>query len=117
MEFTTSAEGSMSRSKEEATKSASTFSQDVTQRSSTKISERVLKRHTLRITNEVIEKNSHILDNVGGSGHIAGVYQWVNKVYQAQMFNYGLRAMFDFMVPEPCRVPDQGDAVCARGRR
>src|SRR5207245_1133328 len=27
--------------------------------------------------------------------------QWVNKVYQAQMFNYGLRTMFDFMVPEP----------------
>jgi hypothetical protein len=101
VEFTASAEGSMSRSKEEATKSASTFSQDVTQRSATKISERVLKRHTLRITNEVIEKNSHILDNVGGTGHIAGVYQWVNKVYQAQMFNYGLRTMFDFMVPEP----------------
>ncbi len=101
VEFTASAEGSMSRSKEEATKSASTFSQDVTQRSATKISERVLKRHTLRITNEITEKNSHLLDNVGGTGHIAGVYQWVNKVYQAQMFNYGLRTMFDFMVPEP----------------
>lgn len=101
VEFTASAEGSLSRSKEEATKSASSFSQDVTQRSSNKISERVLKRTTLRITHEVAEKNSHILDNTGGAGHISGVYQWVNKVYQAQMFNYGLRTMFDFMVPEP----------------
>lgn len=101
VEFTASAEGSMSRSKEEATKSASSFSQDVTQRSANKISERVLKRTSLRVTNEVTEKNSHILDNVDGSGHIAGVYQWVNKVYRAQMFNYGLRTMFDFMVPEP----------------
>ena len=36
-----------------------------------------------------------------GAGHISGVYQWVNKVYQAQMFNYGVRMMYDFMVAEP----------------
>jgi hypothetical protein len=101
VEFSASAEGSVSRSKEEATKSAAKFSQDVTERSANKVTERVLERSSLRVTNEVIEKNSHILDNVGGAGHISGVYQWVNKVYQAQMFNYGIRMMYDFMVPEP----------------
>jgi len=101
VEFSASAEGSVSRSKEEATRAASSFSQDVTERSATKITERVLERASLRVTNEVTEKNVHELSNVGGSGHISGVYQWVSKVYQAQMFNYGLRTMFDFMVPEP----------------
>ena len=101
VDFSASAEGSFSRSKEEATKAASTFSQDVTERSSRKIAERVLERTTVQVTTEVIEKNTHELNNVGGAGHISGVYQWVNKVYQAQMFNYGLRVMFDFMVPEP----------------
>jgi hypothetical protein len=101
VEFSASAEGSVSRSKEEATKSASSFSQDVTERSATKITERVLIRSSLRVTNEVIEKNSHSLDNTTGTGHISGIYQWVNKVYQAQMFNYGIRMMYDFMVPEP----------------
>lgn len=101
VEFSASAEGSVSRSKEEATKSASRFSQDVTERSATKVTERVLERSSLRVTNEVIEKNSHSLDNTTGTGHISGVYQWVNKVYQAQMFNYGIRMMYDFMVPEP----------------
>jgi len=101
VEFAASAEGSYQRTKEEATKSASKFSQDVTERSSRKIAERVLERSTMVVTNEVVEKNNHELDNVGGAGHISGVYQWVNKVYQAQMFNYGLRAMFDIMVPEP----------------
>jgi hypothetical protein len=101
VEFTASAEGSVSRSKEEASKSASSFSQDVTERSSTKVTERVLERSSLRVTNEVIEKNSHTLDNTTGGGHISGVYQWVNKVYQAQMFNYGIRMMYDFMVAEP----------------
>ncbi len=101
VEFAAGAEGSFTRSKEEATKSATTFSQDVTERSSRKIAERVLERTTLRITTETTEKNNHELDNVRGDKHISGVYQWVTKVYQAQMFNYGLRAMFDFMVPEP----------------
>ena len=73
----------------------------MTERSATKVTERVLERSSLRVTNEVIEKNTHALDNVDGAGHISGVYQWVNKVYQAQMFNYGIRMMYDFMVPEP----------------
>lgn len=101
VEFAVSAEGSYQRSKEQATKTASKFSQDVTERSSRKVAERVLERTTMQVTNEVTEKNNHELDNVDGPGHISGVYQWVNKVYQAQMYNYGLRAMFDFMVPEP----------------
>ena len=101
VEFSASAEGSVSRSKEEATKTAAKFSQDITQRSANKVTERVLERSSLRVTNEVIEKNGHLLDNTGGAGHISGVYQWVNKVYQAQMYNYGIRTMYDFMVPEP----------------
>jgi hypothetical protein len=101
VEFAASAEGSASRSKEEATKSAASYSQDVTERSSRKIAERVLERTTVRTLTETIETNTHELDNTVGPGHISGVYQWVNKVYEAQLFNYGLRAMFDFMVPEP----------------
>lgn len=101
VEFSVSAEGSLARSKEEATKTAARFSQDVTERSAHKVTERVLERASLRVTNEVVEKNAHALDNVGGAGHVSGVYQWVNKVYQAQMFNYGLRTLYDFMVPEP----------------
>ncbi|WP_307485008.1 hypothetical protein [Pseudarthrobacter sulfonivorans] len=101
VEFAASAEGSFSRSKEEATKAASAFSQDVTERSSRKIAERMLQRTTVRTLTETIERNVHELNNTDGVGHISGVYQWVNKVYQAQMFNYGLRVMFDFMVPEP----------------
>lgn len=101
VEFTATADGSVSRSKEEATRAAATFSQDVTDRSASRLTERILERTSLRVTNEVIEKNRHAFDNTNGGGHIAGVYQWVNKVYQAQMFNYGIRMMYDFMVAEP----------------
>lgn len=101
VEFSASAEASFTSSKEQATRSASKFSQDVTERSATKITERVLERASLKVTNEVIEKNTHGIDNTNGTAHIAGVYQWVNKIYQAQVFNYGIRMMYDFMVPEP----------------
>lgn len=101
VEFSASAEGSVSRSKEEATKSAAKFSQEVTQRSASKIVERVLERASLRVTTEVLESNEHTLDNLRGEDHIRGVYQWLEKVYEAQMFNYGLRTIFEFMVPEP----------------
>ncbi|MFP4367576.1 MAG: hypothetical protein ACLFQA_10820, partial [Bacteroidales bacterium] len=101
VEFTASAEGSLSRTKESATKTAAKFSQDVTERSASKVTQRLLERSSLRVTNEVTEKNMHGIDNTGGGGHIAGVYQWVEKVYEAQMYNYGLRTIYDFMVPEP----------------
>ncbi|MEM9545055.1 MAG: hypothetical protein AAGA77_03735 [Bacteroidota bacterium] len=99
--FSASAEGSLSTSKEEATKSASSFSKDVTQRSVDKITERILSKNRFIVTNEVEETNNHSLNNVGDGAHISGIYQWVEKVYEAQMYNYGGRMMFDFMVPEP----------------
>jgi hypothetical protein len=102
VDYSASAEGSVSRTKEEATKTAAKFSQDVTERSSHKATERILERATLRVTDEVVEENNHLLDNtLPGAANIAGVYQWVNKVYQAQMFNYGLRTLYEFMIPEP----------------
>lgn len=101
VEVNATVEGSISRSKVTATKAASNFSQNVTERSVNKITERVLERTSRKVTNEVTDRNTHALDNTTGAEHIAGVYQWVHKVYQAQMFNYGARAMFEFMVAEP----------------
>lgn len=101
VKFSASAEGSLSRSKEEAVRTASTFSKDVTQRSAGKITERVLTRTQVKTDITVEEVNKHGLHNEEGEGHIRGIYQWVEKVYEAQMFNYGLRTLFDFMVPEP----------------
>lgn len=79
VEVSSSVEGSIKKSREEATREAASFSKDVTQRSATAVTERVLERYSLRVTNEVIEKNNHALDNVGGAKHISGVYQWANK--------------------------------------
>ncbi|EGE77182.2 hypothetical protein BDDG_00119 [Blastomyces dermatitidis ATCC 18188] len=101
VEVSAKVEGGHNRSKEESTKTATKFSQDVTEKAIKKITERVLQKTTTTTTSEVVEKNLHGINNSTGNANISGVYQWVNKVYEAQVFNYGLRTLFDFMVPEP----------------
>jgi hypothetical protein len=101
VDFSASAEGSTSGTREQSTTTAVTFSKEITERSSQKLIERILEQKSLRVTNQITDKNLHTLDNVKGTGNISGVYQWISKAYQAQMFNYGLRTIYDFMIPEP----------------
>jgi len=91
----------LEKSKERSTKLASELSKEIVSKSVSKFSEKVREKRTMRITAEVEEKNLHELINPAGNEHVVGVYQWIDKVYEAQVFNYGLRTMYDFMVPEP----------------
>jgi len=88
-------------SSEESTKQASEFSKDVVSRSVSKVVERVLERRSTTTISEFEEKYSHGFDNTAGNGNISGVYQWVDKVLQAQVYNYGKRMLFDVTLPEP----------------
>jgi hypothetical protein len=102
VEFQASGEVSWGRKSQETERAASEFSREVTQKASEKVTERVLRRETLRINRQVEESNLHAFDNsVTPSGHISGVYQFVSKLYEAQVFNYGPRSVYDIMLPEP----------------
>lgn len=89
------------RSKEEASKVANDYTKEITSKASDRLQQRVLRRQTTKTTIENIVKESHILKNDAGSQHIAGVYQFYSKVYEAQTWNYGKRTILDFMLPEP----------------
>jgi hypothetical protein len=101
IEVSANVEGSLARSREETTKVAENYAREVTARSASKITERILERESLKVTNEVEEKNRHELSNAAGPVHEVGIYQWVEKIYQAQLYDYGSRTMFEFMAPEP----------------
>lgn len=90
-----------STSTESAAKQASEFSKDVVTRSTSKLTERVLQRRTETTLTEFEEDYTHEFDNTAGSGHINGMYQWLDKAMEAQVFNYGRRLLFDVTVPEP----------------
>jgi hypothetical protein len=88
-------------SKEQSTKAATDRAKDVTSRAATKVTETVRRQEIARTIEKLTERESHAFDNTGGAANVSGVYQWVNKVYEAQVFNYGKRLLFDLTVPEP----------------
>jgi len=96
-----SAKFAMKNAKETSSQTASKYAREVTQRTVSKIRERVLERRTRTTVEEIEETNLHGVDNSGGTGHIIGIYRWLDKVYRAQVYNYGLRTMYEFIVPEP----------------
>jgi hypothetical protein len=101
VEVKASADFATSTSAESSAKQASEFSKDVVARSASKLVERVLERRSTTTINEFEEKYHHVFDNTAGAGHISGFYQWIDKVMQAQVYNYGKRLLFDVTLPEP----------------
>ena len=101
VEVKANADFATNHSSEESTRQASEFSKDVVSRSVSKVVERVLERRSTTTLNEFEETYTHGFDNTAGNGNISGVYQWVDKVLQAQIYNYGKRMLFDVTLPEP----------------
>lgn len=92
-----------SESHESSAKSSTNYAKTVTDRSLERIQERVREERVRKLIRETEETNHHDFTN-DGSEHIVGIYQFVDKIYQAQVFNYGKREMFDFFVPEPASL-------------
>lgn len=101
VEINANANVAYSLSKEQSTKAATDHAKDVTSRAATKVTETFRRQETTRTIEKFKEREAHSFDNVAGNANVSGVYQWLNKVYEAQIFNYGKRLMFDLMVPEP----------------
>ncbi len=102
VEVKANADFATSSSSESSAKQASEFSKDVVDRSISKVVERVLERRTTTTIEEFEEKYLHSFTNVGdGAKHISGMYQWIDKIMRAQVYNYGKRMLFDITVPEP----------------
>jgi hypothetical protein len=90
-----------STSTSESTSSASTYAQEVIDKSLQKIIERVREERTVTTLVETEETNTHTFDNILGTGHVIGIYRFVDKLYKAQIVNYGKRLFLEFLVPEP----------------
>ncbi len=91
-------------SKEESNRQAVTQATEITQRAMERIVTKFRQEVVTKITESFKEENSHIYDNRGGEGHISGVYRFINAIYKNQIYNYGKRLMYEFMVPEPSRI-------------
>ncbi|KQY52619.1 hypothetical protein [Lysobacter sp. Root494] len=100
--FSASLNVGFSTSSEETQRKAVSYSREVTEKTSERVRERVKKEERRRMLEQVEELNRHSITNEPASnGHVRGIYRWLNKVYDAQILNYGQRMMFEFVVPEP----------------
>jgi hypothetical protein len=90
-----------STSSQESIKSSSNFAREVVDKSISKIQKKTKEERTAKTLHEVEEINTHGIDNKDKSDHAVGIYRWVDKYYDAQIYNYGKRMMFEFIIPEP----------------
>lgn len=101
VEINANAQVAYGLSKSQSTKASTDHAKEVTQRAASKVTERVRQQITTRTLETFEEDEDHGFDNKNGHRNISGVYQWINKVYEAQVYNYGQRLLFDLMIPEP----------------
>lgn len=91
-------------SSENSTNVAVTKAQEITERAMDRVVARIKEERIRKVIEEFEENNKHGFDNREGDKHVVGVYRWVDKLYKNQIFNYGRRLMFEFMIPEPARL-------------
>ncbi len=89
-------------SRAEVQKTANNFARDVIEKAVSKVQS---KSSTQRSTNKLFETEESykhsFANSQQGAKHISGIYRWVDKKYKAQLYNYGKRLMFEFIIPEP----------------
>jgi hypothetical protein len=101
VEYSASAGVSYSLSTSDSRRSSNNFAKEIVDRSLSRVQKRTREERTTRKIYEVEEINKHVLDNIQGKEHITGIYRWLDKRYKAQVYNYGKRLMFEFVIPEP----------------
>lgn len=89
------------RSQTEQAKVASNFARDVVDKAVKRVQSRVSQTRTRTTLFETEETNTHSFENKTGKGHVSGLYRWLDKEYRSQIYNFGKRMMFEFVVPEP----------------
>lgn len=91
-----------SNSSESTRKSANAFAREVMDKAVTAVERKTSQSRSTTTTHEVVEidKNKYINTDPAAE-HVSGIYRWLDKRYEAQLFNYGKRWMIEFVIPEP----------------
>jgi len=91
---------STSSSDQSSSATSSKYAREVVEKARDKVSESIKEQRNRKTLEEFEEKNHHSFKNETDE-HVVGIYRWVDKIYEMQIENYGRRAMFEFVIPEP----------------
>ncbi len=92
---------SSSTSTSSSTSAAVSYATNLTEKASELLRTEAGYRRTTTSRTRVTETNLHRFDNAESTQNIAGIYRWVDKVDEAQLYNYGERLLLECIVPEP----------------
>lgn len=88
----------------DANAQAVSYAKEISSRALDRVVNRVREERITKVIEEFEENNIHGLDNTkNDSGHVTGIYRWVDKIYKNQVVNYGKRMTYEFMIPEPAK--------------
>ena len=90
--------------KTESNRQAVTQAKDITNRAMERIVSKIRSETIKKTTDRFKEENVHAYDNRNGEHHVSGVYRFINAIYKNQIFNYGKRMMYEFMIPQPGKL-------------
>ncbi|GAB3359335.1 hypothetical protein [Lysobacter tyrosinilyticus] len=83
-------------------RSANAFAREVMDKAVSQVERRTSQSRSITTTYETIDKDRQKYTNTEqGARHVSGIYRWLDKRYEAQLFNYGKRWMLEFIIPEP----------------
>ncbi|AZC50312.1 hypothetical protein [Pseudomonas chlororaphis] len=99
VETSANASASTNSSRQQSSQIASSYARETTAKAVSRIQKRSRLKRSTRTTREFIERNLHKFE--GATDDIVGTYRYVDKIYTAQVVNYGKRLMLEFIVPEP----------------
>jgi hypothetical protein len=90
------------RAQSDQTKVSTNFAREVVDKAVKRVQSRTSQQRTTTKLFETEETNTHTFENKPPSQrHISGIYRWIDKEYEAQLYNFGKRMMFEFVLPEP----------------
>lgn len=91
-----------SNSSESTRKSANAFAREVMDKAVTAVERKTSQSRSVTTTYEAVDIDKQKYTNTGATAeHVSGIYRWLDKRYEAQLFNYGKRWMIEFVIPEP----------------
>lgn len=82
-------------------KQLSSFAKKILSRTTQRLSEKISRIRAHTELKEREDTSVSLLDNTKNNTPVYGIYSWLNKVYKAQVVNYGNRMLFSFMIPAP----------------
>ena len=84
-------------------KSKTDFAKNIVSKAKQNITSKISKSRVHAIQKEHEQTSISTFDHRNGTKPIHGLYYWINKIYKAQLVNYGNRFILNFMIEDPAR--------------